>query len=608
MRCELKDGDGVLLVDPDPLEDDVRYGRVTLDQLVRIVPGGRAPAQPGLWPQDGDWHAVRTIPALADAAKAPAAVLGDRFRHPPRTLLAPLLAVLLAVVFAVGVVRADDFDAFLGHYALGFVPTLVDAGWYTPWTGALLHVNVVHFLSNLPILLYCGWRVERVTGPSGYLVVVAAAVLGATPLVAWFSDLPVVGASIVAFGLWGAQIALGLRLGDRIPPGWRSRYGWGNLVFFVPLFLSGLGQPGVSDLGHVGGLIGGVVAAFLTPLEGLAAEVGPVRRRTLVLAAAVAATPCIGVAIAARSPALLSFPGTVVEEKDDAYTLTLPQRLAVHELRVGAVPAWTLSPNLDLPFFAALFEVSREVKVDAGSLADFWTRRLGGTVTPLDTAAAPSSLGDGWVVYRFHLDAVPGFDQGGVITQHTRVSGRYAWGIGWIVGTDHAISPGLEAWYTRIASTVQLGDPPELAEAKSRHELHPDSASYRYDYALALDHAGRYTEMAAVLEKVAAESEGGAWDAMRVTLDAWELDHSVAVDATTLDRFVGEASPRDLALLRPGFDWYVARGDCVGASRVHGVLVAYTIPEGWDADDRGRFGDEVDRQTVALTTCAPAAP
>lgn len=599
MRCEVRDGSESVLLDPETLEDDVRYGRVTLDQQVRVVAGGRAVADTSQWPPPGEWVSARAIPALADAARAPAAVLGDRFRHPPRAwMYGAFVCLLLGVYVAqLAVGSPDTFD----RLALGFVPSLVDAGWWTPWTAALLHVNFVHLFLNLPILLYCGWRVERVMGAAGVLLVAAASVLGATPLVAWFSAFPVVGASVVAYGLWGAQIALGLRLGDQIPAGWRSRYGWGNLVLFLPLFLGSLGEPGVSDLGHVGGLLGGVLAAFVAPLEGAAAAPGAVRRRVLAITGVLAVAPCLAVFVAARSPTLLGFPSKDVAMPEQGYTIVLPERLAAHEFRIGGMPAWSLAPQLELPFYAALLKVARDAEVDAATVGAFWARRLGAEVTPLPDAGPP--VGEGWVVYRYTVGPFSGFPAGATLTQHTRVSGRYAWGVGWFVPTDRVISPGLEEWYTAIGATLVPGDPPDLVEAKVAFEHDQRSFRRRYNYALELSWAGRYADMAAVLAPFAEETDGSEWDAMRITLDAWESEHGVRVDEPVLRRMVEETPATDLALLRPALDWFVARGDCAAAGAILAKTSGHAIPEDWRDSDRERMTEEIEREKAAVAGC-----
>ena len=188
--------------------------------------------------------------------------------------------------------------------------------WWTPWTSQLLHADVAHLVTNLPVVAYCGYRVERALGTGGLAVVGAAAVMGGTLAVTLMSALPVVGASILAFGFWGAQIAVGFRAHEPMPGEARGFYGWGNLVLFLPLFLASLFGAGVSHAGHVGGLLGGVLAASLVGAESFvpASRVATRRTANLRLAALLAAAPMLLGPVAARLAPMLALPEESVAE------------------------------------------------------------------------------------------------------------------------------------------------------------------------------------------------------------------------------------------------------------------------------------------------------
>ena len=93
-------------------------------------------------------------------------------------------------------------DAWVG-------PTVLDGRWYTPLSAQLLHGSIGHFLVNIVAIVYCGVHVEKRAGRQLFLqVIIASAAVGGA-FVCLASERPVVGSSILGFGLWGAQVSVG---------------------------------------------------------------------------------------------------------------------------------------------------------------------------------------------------------------------------------------------------------------------------------------------------------------------------------------------------------------------------------------------------------------
>lgn len=217
----------------------------------------------------GAWMAVDQVPALAEALDAPNARFAARLRADARVVLVPLLCVMLIVLALVqrGIGWPGEGEAGLRALygaAAGQGPTLLAGRWWTMLSAHFVHTPeapLAHVLGNLTIIAYCGYRVEKAWGWSGALRALLGGAAVSALLVSLFSAVPVVGSSTLAFALWGAQIATGFRQGEAVLPAWRRYYGYGNLLIFVPLYVSGLGAPGVSDWGHLGGLLGGAALA-----------------------------------------------------------------------------------------------------------------------------------------------------------------------------------------------------------------------------------------------------------------------------------------------------------------------------------------------------------
>ena len=96
------------------------------------------------------------------------------------------------------------------------------------------------------------------------LLAYTLSLLGAGVAVVWFNfDIPTVGASGAIYGIFGALVAIGLRLGKR---------GRGLVTQTLPIILINLALtfaiPGFSAAGHIGGLITGfVVGLFLIAMH-----------------------------------------------------------------------------------------------------------------------------------------------------------------------------------------------------------------------------------------------------------------------------------------------------------------------------------------------------
>jgi membrane associated rhomboid family serine protease len=155
---------------------------------------------------------------------------------------------------------AFGVNALLGGALLrfGIVPRTTD-GLIGILVAPLLHANLNHLLANtLPFLLF-GWMV-MLRDRRHFLPVVLFAMLG-SGLLSWLLGAPGsvhVGASGVVFGFlgflllagWYARSAASIALSVLVAVVWG-----GTVLGVLP------GTPGVSWQGHLGGFIGGVLAA-----------------------------------------------------------------------------------------------------------------------------------------------------------------------------------------------------------------------------------------------------------------------------------------------------------------------------------------------------------
>jgi rhomboid protease GluP len=144
----------------------------------------------------------------------------------------------------------------------GRIPWLAGE-WWTLITATYLHGSVLHILFNMLWLRRTGAWVEELYGASRFIIIYtfaglvgsATSVLAGTPLF--------VGASGAIFGLFGALIFYGRHRGGT----------FGSAIFRQVAILAvisfgfGLIMPNVDNWGHLGGFIGGLLAAFILGYE-----------------------------------------------------------------------------------------------------------------------------------------------------------------------------------------------------------------------------------------------------------------------------------------------------------------------------------------------------
>jgi membrane associated rhomboid family serine protease len=174
-----------------------------------------------------------------------------------RPLVVPVLIVVNAAVFLWTVVQAGSlFDnaaaALFDEWSL--VPRLVGAGdWWRPLTAGFLHIGPVHLLFNMLALFVLGRDLEPVLGRVRFLAVYLVALLGGSAAVMFFGapGVPVAGASGAVFGLMGA-LAVVLR---------RLNFPLSQVVGLIVVnVVISFVIPGLSILGHLGGLAVGAAA------------------------------------------------------------------------------------------------------------------------------------------------------------------------------------------------------------------------------------------------------------------------------------------------------------------------------------------------------------
>ncbi|MGY5883093.1 rhomboid family intramembrane serine protease [Modestobacter lacusdianchii] len=196
---------------------------------------------------------------------------GRRWGVVTLTLIAVNVLIGVATAISAVSVGVDPLRSFDSPLQDQFVlaPFLVDLGeWWRVPTSAFTHVSPVHLLLNMFALLLFGSELERMLGRARYLTVYLVSALGGAAALQLFGSYfgGVVGASAAIYGLMAAFGVVLVQQKQDLR-GLLTLLGINLVISFLP---------GVSLLGHLGGLVTGALTAAVLVFAG--------RRRPLAVA------------------------------------------------------------------------------------------------------------------------------------------------------------------------------------------------------------------------------------------------------------------------------------------------------------------------------------
>ena len=210
-----------------------------------------------------------------------------------------------------GIAENNYTGTLVGVYVL-------DRGeWYRVVTSAFMHANLAHIGLNMIALLQVGNIVEQLYGKARFALVYALAIVGSGLAIVYFTpNQATLGASGAIFGLFGALVAVGIRMGSR----GRSLIGQVIPVLAINLVFT-FTVPGISAAAHVGGLLSGFIA-------GLVLYMVPSRRRAYAYAYAPGGDPG----------------AETIEQTPEVETIEQPPDAGAHE-EEGAPPPHLRDPR-----------------------------------------------------------------------------------------------------------------------------------------------------------------------------------------------------------------------------------------------------------------------
>ncbi|MBB5324705.1 rhomboid protease GluP [Anoxybacillus tepidamans] len=152
--------------------------------------------------------------------------------------------------------------AVLIQYGAKFNPLIKEGEWWRFITPIFLHIGFFHLFMNTMALYYLGMTVERLYGSWRFLFIYFLAGFFGTLGSFLFTSSLSAGASGAIFGLFGALLYFGTVYRHLFFKTMGT-----NIIGLVALNLGlGLLIPGIDNAGHIGGLIGGFLAASIVHL------------------------------------------------------------------------------------------------------------------------------------------------------------------------------------------------------------------------------------------------------------------------------------------------------------------------------------------------------
>ena len=128
--------------------------------------------------------------------------------------------------------------------------------WYRLLTVALTHGGLLHLGFNMYSLMVLGNPIEEAFGKNKFLIIFFASLLTGSLASSYFASIysASVGASGAVFGLFGAMVVVGKRIGADIR----------SIIVIIGLnFVFGFALGGVDWRAHLGGLVGGYITSQL---------------------------------------------------------------------------------------------------------------------------------------------------------------------------------------------------------------------------------------------------------------------------------------------------------------------------------------------------------
>ncbi len=236
------------------------YRHPNREALVRCTRCERPICPDCMRPAAVGFHCPEDVRDARRTVRAPRTVVGGSLGSTLPLVTIGLIALNVIVYLATGLQAggslSDPAGSRLFQHLQLFPETVHDGDYYQLLTSAFLHLSLLHIGANMLALAIIGPHVERLLGWWRFLALYLVAALGGAACVYAFSNPLTVtaGASGAIFGLFGASLVLVRKLGLDLQ--------W-LIAIIVLNFAITFSVPGISQEGHIGGFVVGVLGGLV---------------------------------------------------------------------------------------------------------------------------------------------------------------------------------------------------------------------------------------------------------------------------------------------------------------------------------------------------------
>ena len=171
--------------------------------------------------------------------------------------------IIQVIVFLLMEINGGSTNsATLIEFGAKYSPYILQGEWWRFFTPIVIHIGFIHLLMNTISLYLIGAEVERIYGNTRFLLIYLFAGFSGTLASFMMSPSLAAGASGAIFGCFGALLYFGIVY----PKLFFRTMGSSVIVLIIINLIYGFSVPGIDNAGHIGGLIGGFLAAGVVSL------------------------------------------------------------------------------------------------------------------------------------------------------------------------------------------------------------------------------------------------------------------------------------------------------------------------------------------------------
>lgn len=176
-----------------------------------------------------------------------------------RTIMTYVFLAIQIIIYVLMTVDGGSTNIFtLIYYGAKVNPLIVAGEYWRLITPIFLHIGFTHILMNSITLYYLGTQMELIFGSVRFAIIYLLGGIMGNVMSFAFSDSVSAGASTSLFGLFAAAIVLG----RMYPRNYAIRQMAQNFTLLIVLnFVIGITSSSIDNWGHLGGAIGGGLAA-----------------------------------------------------------------------------------------------------------------------------------------------------------------------------------------------------------------------------------------------------------------------------------------------------------------------------------------------------------